>query len=142
VVRYSPLGELAAANITEAENVVEAEIVMEVMPTAGDAKERAACSDGGCASSEGRIHGSTDEKASDDENLQTYNFGASTITLGRIKEMEEKGYFVEGKARTPGVKTVSEAKEDEAVLYEDFFVAGLRMPLHPALVGILLKFQA
>jgi hypothetical protein len=31
--------------------------------------------------------------------------------------------------------------DDEAVIYEDFFIAGLRMPLHPALADILLHFQ-
>jgi hypothetical protein len=31
--------------------------------------------------------------------------------------------------------------DDEAVIYEDFFIAGLRMLLHPALADILLHFQ-
>jgi hypothetical protein len=34
-----------------------------------------------------------------------------------------------------------EPNGDEAVVYEDFFIAGLRMPLHPALADILLHFQ-
>jgi hypothetical protein len=37
---------------------------------------------------------------------------------------------------------VPESNNDEAVVYVDFFVAGLRMPPHPALVDILLHFQA
>jgi tRNA A37 threonylcarbamoyladenosine synthetase subunit TsaC/SUA5/YrdC len=30
---------------------------------------------------------------------------------------------------------------DEAVVFEEFFTAGLRMPLHPVLADILQKFQ-
>jgi hypothetical protein len=37
---------------------------------------------------------------------------------------------------------VLEPDNDEVIMYEDFFVAGLRMPPHPTLVDILLKFQA
>jgi hypothetical protein len=29
---------------------------------------------------------------------------------------------------------------DEVVMFEDFFAAGLRMPPHPVLLGILRKF--
>jgi hypothetical protein len=37
---------------------------------------------------------------------------------------------------------VPEPDNDEAVIYEDFFVAGLCMPSHPALGDIMLHFQA
>jgi hypothetical protein len=40
------------------------------------------------------------------------------------------------------VETVLEPNDDEVVVYEDFFFAGLHMPMHSALAGILLKFQA
>jgi hypothetical protein len=65
---------------------------------------------------------------------------SSTITVGKIKEMEEKCYFPEGEARAPGDETVQEPNGDKAVVYEDFFIAGLRMPPHPALANILLRF--
>jgi hypothetical protein len=38
----------------------------------------------------------------------------------------------------PGIETVPEPDNDEAMVYEDFFVAGLCMPLHLALADILL----
>jgi hypothetical protein len=41
----------------------------------------------------------------------------------------------------PGNETVPEPNNDEAMVYEDFFVAGLCMPPHPALADILLHFQ-
>jgi hypothetical protein len=44
--------------------------------------------------------------------------------------MMEKGYFAEGETRAPGAKTVPEPNSDEAVMYEEFFVAGLCMPPH------------
>jgi hypothetical protein len=37
---------------------------------------------------------------------------------------------------------VPELDNDEAVVYDDFFVAGLLMPPHLALADILLHFQA
>jgi hypothetical protein len=70
-----------------------------------------------------------------------YYFGSSTITIRKIKEMEEKGYFPEDEARAPGVQIVPEANNDEAMVYEDFFVAGWCMHPHSALADILLHFQ-
>jgi hypothetical protein len=37
---------------------------------------------------------------------------------------------------------ILEPNDDEVIVYEDFFIASLRMPLHLALGGILLHFQA
>jgi hypothetical protein len=64
----------------------------------------------------------------------------STITVSKIKEMEEKGYFVEDETRTPGSNTVPEPNAVKAMVYEDSFVAVLRMPPHLALADILLHF--
>jgi hypothetical protein len=73
--------------------------------------------------------------------LRTCYFGLSTITVGKIKEMEERGYFPEGEGRAPGAETVLVPNSDEAVIFEDFYIAGLRMPPHLALADILLHFQ-
>jgi hypothetical protein len=75
---------------------------------------------------EGGIDDSFDGGGSDIENSRTYNFLASTITLGCIKEMVDKEYFVDGEARVPRAEAVPEPDDDEAVIYEDFFVAGCR----------------
>jgi hypothetical protein len=72
--------------------------------------------------------------------LRTCYFGSSTITVGKIKEMEERGYFLEGEGCAPGAVTVPEPNGDEAIIYGDFFIAGLHMPSHPALADILLHF--
>jgi hypothetical protein len=82
------------------------------------------------------------EGGSNSGNSRTYYFGPSTITVDKIKEMVEKCYFLEGRTREPGAETVLEPDNDEVMVYEDFFVTGLRMPPHPALADILLHFHA
>jgi hypothetical protein len=52
------------------------------------------------------------------------------------------GYFTEGEACVPGEETSPEPNDDEAIVFEDFFVAGLRMPPYSTLADVLLKFQA
>jgi hypothetical protein len=47
---------------------------------------------------------------------------------------------VDGEARAPGEETIPDSNKDEVVVFEDFFVAGLHMPPHTALVDIQLKF--
>jgi hypothetical protein len=74
--------------------------------------------------------------------MRTHYFGASTITVGKIKEMEERCYFVKDEARMLGAETVLEPHDDEAEVFKDFFVTGLRMPPHLTLANILLHFQA
>jgi hypothetical protein len=55
--------------------------------------------------------------------------------------MIDRGYFAKGMACVPGEETTLEPSTDEAILFEEFFTVGLRMPLHPVLSDILLKFQ-
>jgi hypothetical protein len=138
MARCSPLGE-ATANMTKVKGADKVASTAGVTQMAG---ENLVVSD-----AEGRLlsseaaKGSLDEGGSDDENSWTYYFSSSTVTVVKIKEMMEKWYFAEGKARALGAKTVSEPDNDEAVVYEEFFVAGLRMPPHCVLANILLKFQ-
>jgi hypothetical protein len=54
--------------------------------------------------------------------------------------MVEKGYFTDGDARVPRAESMSESDDNEAIVYDDFFVAGLCKPPLPALADILLKF--
>jgi hypothetical protein len=41
----------------------------------------------------------------------------------------------------PGEEVILEPVANEAVVFEEFFVTGLRMPPHPALTDILVKFH-
>jgi hypothetical protein len=49
-------------------------------------------------------------------------------------------YFPKGYDREPGAEYVPDPHENEAAVFEDFFVAGLCMPPHPVLLDILRKF--
>jgi hypothetical protein len=71
----------------------------------------------------------------------SYLFGPSTVTVKRIQGMIDNGYFAEGMGCEHGGETVLEPQADEAVIFEELFTARLRMPLHPVLSNILLKFQ-
>jgi hypothetical protein len=136
--RCSPLGEAAAAT-AEVENVEEIRVSAELEHTFG---ENPTASDGEGYATSPNTEDDLEEGASDNVKLWMCYFGSSTITVGKIKEMEERGYFPEGEGRVPGAKTMLEPNGDEVVVYEDFFIASLRMPPHPVLADILLHFQA
>jgi hypothetical protein len=138
MVHCSPLGE-AVAIMTEVENMDEAVVTAQLELAFG---EKPVASDGESCPVSPDVEDTLSEGGSGNENSWTYYFRSSTITIGKIKEMVEKSYFPEDGARAPGVETVPETDNDKAMMYEDFFVAGLRIPLHPTLADILLHFQA
>jgi hypothetical protein len=47
--------------------------------------------------------------------------------VGRIRQLESLSYFAEGSEREPGEEIVSEPHDDEVVVFEEFFTAGLRI---------------
>jgi hypothetical protein len=51
-----------------------------------------------------------------------------TITVSRIRGMIDRGYSTKGMGREPGEETVPEPHPDEAVVFEEFFTTGVRMP--------------
>jgi hypothetical protein len=69
------------------------------------------------------------------------DFGASTVTVGPIRQLEALGYFSEGSVREPGEEVVPEPADDEAISFEQFFAVGLQMLLQPVLTDILVKFH-
>jgi hypothetical protein len=91
--------------------------------------------------SDAGLQGDEDPTADADEASRSYCIGPLTITVSRIREMGDLRYFAEGDARAPGEETVPESADDEAVVFEEFFAAGLRMPPHSALTEILWKFR-
>jgi hypothetical protein len=123
----SPLGEVATDTVEE-ENMDKAVIAAEVERALG---ENPIASDGEKRPMSPNTEDTLSEGGSDNENSRPYYFGSSTITVGKIKEIEEKDYFLEGEARAPGAETMPELDNDKGMVYEDFFVAGLRMPPHP-----------
>jgi hypothetical protein len=66
---------------------------------------------------------------------------ASTVIIGRISQLETLGYFAKGSTCEPGEEVVPEPADDEAIIFEEFFTAGLRMSPQPVLTDILVKFH-
>jgi hypothetical protein len=87
----------------------------------------------------------TEAKAEDTvdphELSRSYDFGVPLVTVGHIHQLESLRYFAEGFTREPGEETILELKHDEAIVFEEFFANGLRMPPHLALTEILLKYR-
>jgi hypothetical protein len=72
----------------------------------------------------------------------SYDFGKSGVTKARIASFESvTRYFLKGYDWALGVESVLDPHENEAVVFKDFFAAGLRMPPHPILLDVLHKFQ-
>jgi hypothetical protein len=85
--------------------------------------------------------GKESETVDPHESSRSYDFGASTVTIGRISQLETLGYFAKGSTCEPGEEVVPEPADDEAIIFEEFFTAGLRMSPQPVLADILVKFH-
>jgi hypothetical protein len=70
----------------------------------------------------------------------TVEFGVSRMSLVRVQDMQQLGYFGGGVARVPGAEEVPEP-EGELVVFEAFFAAGLRLPAHRFVGEVLCKFD-
>jgi hypothetical protein len=70
----------------------------------------------------------------------TIEFGTSGIFSGRVLEMQQLGYFGNGVERAPGAEDVPEL-EGELVVFEAFFAASLRLPVHRFVVEVLRRLE-
>jgi hypothetical protein len=70
----------------------------------------------------------------------TVDFGVSRMSSVRVQDMQRLGYFSGGVARVPGTEEVLEP-EGELVMFEAFFVAGLRLPAHRFVGEVLRRFN-
>jgi hypothetical protein len=70
----------------------------------------------------------------------TVEFGVSRMSSVRVQDMQQLGYFGGGVGRVPGVEEVPEP-EGELVVFEAFFIAGLRLPAHRFVLEVLQKFE-
>jgi hypothetical protein len=69
----------------------------------------------------------------------TVEFSVSWMSSGRVQDMQQLGYFGGGVGRVPGAEEIPEP-EGELVVFEAFFVAGLRLPAHHFVSEVLQKF--
>jgi hypothetical protein len=70
----------------------------------------------------------------------TVEFGISRMSLVRVQDMQRLGYFGGGVGWVPGAEEVPEPK-GELVVFEAFFIAGLRLPAHRFASEVLQKFE-
>jgi hypothetical protein len=70
---------------------------------------------------------------------KTYTFGRSQIDVTDVGSLEKNRMV--GTARAPGRETVPRPRDNEVVIFRDLLYAGLRFPLHPAVVNILRYFD-
>jgi hypothetical protein len=66
----------------------------------------------------------------------TVEFGTSRISSVRVLEMQRLGYFGDGVGRVPGAEEIPEP-EGELVVFESFFIAGLRLLAHRFVAEVL-----
>jgi hypothetical protein len=114
---YSPLGEVAVVGV-RVENMEETTVLAELERAFG---ENHAASDGERYATSLNAEDDLTEGASDNAKLRTCYFRSSTNAVGKIKELEEKGYFPEDETRAPGTETMPEPNSDEVMAFEDFF---------------------
>jgi hypothetical protein len=86
----SPLSEIVATNIAGAKNLDTTGCPTKMARIVGGGEMPGAPDDDGRARSARATEDSTGGGASDGENSQMYYFGASTLTLGKIKEMVKR----------------------------------------------------
>jgi hypothetical protein len=70
----------------------------------------------------------------------TVELGTSKISSVCMVEMRRLGYFGDGIGWVPGAEKIPEP-EGELVVFEAFFVAGLRLPAHRFVVEVLRWFK-
>jgi hypothetical protein len=70
---------------------------------------------------------------------KTYTFGRSHIDSTDVGSLV-KNHMV-GTGRAPGRETVPQPRDNEVVIFRDLLYAGLRFPLHTAVVDILWYFD-
>jgi hypothetical protein len=71
---------------------------------------------------------------------ETVEFGALRMSSVRVQDMQQLEYFGGRVARVPGVEEVPEP-EGELVVFEAFFVVGLRLPAHRFVAEVLRRFE-
>jgi hypothetical protein len=73
-------------------------------------------------------HSGAGDDVNEGSHTQSYYFGPSTMAVSRVRGMIDHDYFAEGMGRKLEEETIPEPNADEAVVFEEFFTTGLRMP--------------
>ncbi|TVU32388.1 hypothetical protein EJB05_24118, partial [Eragrostis curvula] len=70
---------------------------------------------------------------------KTYRLNRSRVGEAELAMYVERGYFEAGRARCPGDEEIPQPKANEAVVFRDYFEAGLRLPALFILQRLLLS---
>jgi hypothetical protein len=70
---------------------------------------------------------------------KTYTFGRSQVDNTNMGSLVKNRMV--GAGRAPGRETVPRSRDNEVIIFRDLLYAGLRFPLHPAVVDILRYFD-
>jgi hypothetical protein len=70
----------------------------------------------------------------------TVEFGILRISSVRVQDMQQLGYFGNDIGCVPGAEEVPEP-EGELVVFEVFFIVGLRLPAHRFVAEVLQRFE-
>jgi hypothetical protein len=106
-----------------------------------DSSSSDASSGGGAASDEAKAEVEDTVVVDPREFARSYDFGASFVTVGRIRQLESLWYFAKNSAHEPRNEIVPEPNDDEVVVFEECFAAGLPMLPHLVFTKILLKYR-
>ena len=68
-------------------------------------------------------------------------FGLSRVTSSDLDKFAMAGWFARDLARPSEGEVVPDPHDDEVVVYKEFFLASLRFPSHPLVVGVLKRFN-
>lgn len=77
-----------------------------------------------------------------EECVPTMQFERALVTEKEIKVFEKKKYLPAGARRAPTDELIPEPRHGEAVVFRDFFIAGLRFPCNTQLPVILNRYRA
>jgi hypothetical protein len=67
-------------------------------------------------------------------------FGVLRISSVRVQDLQQLGYFGNGVGRVPGAEEIPKP-EGEIVVFEAFFIAGLRLPAHRFVAEVLQRYD-
>ena len=71
----------------------------------------------------------------------SFEFGLSRVTSSDLDKFAKAGWFARDLARPSEGEVVPDPHDDEVIVYKEFFLAGLRFPSHPLVVGVLKRFN-
>lgn len=71
----------------------------------------------------------------------SFEFGLSRVTSSDLDDFVKACWFDRDLARPLDGEAIPDPRDDEVVVYKEFFLSSLRFPAHPLVVGVLKRFN-